>query len=200
MTEAINRPVLVLNRHWGAVHICTVRRALSLVYQELARFVTEDYETYDFESWRELSQYGQAHTDMIRTPSYQIRVPQVIVLGRYQHTPPRTVRFNRRNIYIRDGNRCQYCGCNPSRDDMTIDHVIPRSRGGKSTWENVLLACTKCNTKKGDRLIHECNMIPLSQPKKPTWMATLRILPNPEDRSVWERFVDKAYWETNLQE
>ncbi|MBI3736097.1 HNH endonuclease, partial [Candidatus Sumerlaeota bacterium] len=176
MTMKINRPVLVLNRHLLAVHICTVKRAISLVYQELAHIVTEDYQTHSFESWRELSQYAEAHAEMIRTPQFQIRVPQVIVLGRYQNSPPRTVRFNRRNIYMRDHYQCQYCGCHPDRDDMTIDHIIPRSRGGKSTWENVTLACTNCNTRKGDRLPAECGMHPLTQPKRPSWMATLRVI------------------------
>ncbi len=200
MIATLNRPVLVLNKHWLAVHICTVRRALSLVYQGLARIVTEDYETYDFESWRELSEYGKNHGLMISTPNFQLRVPQVVVLGRYQSAPPRTVRFNRRNIYMRDGYRCQYCGIKPAHDDMTVDHVIPRSRGGKSVWENVVLACTSCNTKKGNQFPGECEMHPLAKPVRPSWMATLRIIPNGDDRTVWERFVDSAYWETNLRE
>jgi len=204
MSDHINRPVLVLNRHWLAVHVCTVRRALSLLYQELAHVVTEDYQTHTFESWRELSKYGERHglksDDYIKTPQFRLRVPRVIVLGRYQSSPPRTVRFNRRNIYLRDGYRCQYCGCRPAHDDLTIDHVMPRSRGGRSTWENVVLACTKCNTKKGDKLPAECGMHLMSHPKRPPWLATLRIVPSPDDRSIWEHFVDSAYWETNLKE
>ncbi len=200
MQAAVQRPVLVLNRHWLAVHVCTVKRAISLVYQEMAQIVNENYQTYDFDSWRELSKFGEDHAEMIRTPQFQIRAPKVIVLGRYQNSPPRTVRFNRRNIYMRDRHMCQYCGTHPNRDDLTIDHIIPRSRGGRSTWENVVLACTRCNTKKGNRLPNECGMHPMTTPKRPSWMSTLRIIPGGEDRTVWERFVDSAYWETNLKE
>lgn len=200
MSLAIERPVLVLNRHWLAVHVCTVRRAVSLVYQSLARIVTEDYQTYDFESWRELSAAAREQELLIRTPNYQLCVPKVIVLGRYNNSPPRKVRFNRRNIFLRDDYQCQYCGAHPKRDDLTIDHVIPRSRGGRSTWENVVLACTKCNTKKGDRLLNECGMTPLNKPKRPSWLSTLKIIPGPNERDTWERFVDSAYWETSLRD
>jgi len=200
MTEIINRPVLVLNRHWLAVHVCTAKRAIALVYQQLAQVVTEDYHTYDFESWRELSRYGEEHELMIRTPGFRLRVPRVIVLCHYQRTPPRTVRFNRRNIFLRDAHMCQYCGCRPSNDDLTIDHILPRSRGGKSSWENVVVACVRCNTKKGNHLPNECGMHPLTQPRKPSWLAALRLAPAHDDRSVWERFVDSAYWEVDLNE
>jgi 5-methylcytosine-specific restriction endonuclease McrA len=196
----LNQQVLVLNKHWVAVHICTVRRALTLLFQELARVVTEDMQTYDFESWRELSEYADSHYPRIHTPNFEMLLPRVIVLSRYQKCPPRNVKFNRRNIFIRDRHTCQYCGVKPPEDDLTIDHIIPRSRGGRTVWENVVLACTACNTQKGSRLPVECGMHPLRPPKKPSWVAVLNVHLDDDNRSLWQKFVDTAYWETNLHE
>lgn len=194
----LSRQVLVLNRYWTAVHICTVRRALTLVYQELARIVDENYQTYDFESWRELSAFTRDET-MIRTPQFELLLPRVIVLQRYYRQPPQRVKFNRRNIFLRDRHTCQYCGKRPKDDDMTIDHILPRSRGGMTTWTNVVLACTQCNVRKGNRLPSECGMQLLREPTRPNWMA-LQFKPEDDNRDIWEKFIDLAYWETNLHE
>ena len=197
----LDRQVLVLNKHWIAVHICSVRRALSLVFQELARVVTEDFQAHDFNSWRELSLYARQAHPLIHTPNFNLLVPQVIVLLRYQRVPPRTVKFNRRNIFLRDRHQCQYCGCKPPENELTIDHVIPRSRGGKSAWENVALACVACNTRKGSHLLSECGLHLIRPPKKPYWLATLRHVQLDDDnRTLWQRFVDTAYWDLNLHE
>ncbi|HOE97445.1 MAG TPA: HNH endonuclease, partial [Candidatus Sumerlaeota bacterium] len=196
-----NHQVLVLNRYWVAVHVCTVRRALTLVFQELARIVSEDFQTYDFESWRELSQFGRDAHPVIHTPNFSLLVPHVIVLSRYHRVPPRTVKFNRRNIFLRDQYCCQYCGRRPHESELSIDHVVPRSRGGTSRWENVVLACVACNTKKGNRLLAECGMQLIRPPRKPAWLSTLQQVHLTDDnRSLWEKFVDIAYWETNLRE
>jgi 5-methylcytosine-specific restriction endonuclease McrA len=197
----LNRQVLVLNRHWVAVHVCTVRRALTLLFQELARVVTADFETYDFQSWRELSAFADGTHPIIHTPNFQMLLPRVIVLSRYQSWPPRLIKFNRGNIFIRDHHTCQYCGRTPREDDLTIDHMIPKSRGGHTVWENVVLACTTCNTKKGNRLPSECGMQPIRAPKKPSWLSTIYSIHLDEDnRSLWQKFVDTAYWETRLHE
>lgn len=197
----LNRQVLVLNKHWTAVHVCSVKRALTLVFQEVAKIVSEDFQTYDFESWRDLSEFANQKVPLLHTPHFQLMLPQVIVLQGYTRMPPRTVKFNRRNIFLRDHYTCQYCGCQPRESELTIDHILPRSRGGKTTWENVVLACGRCNTRKGSHLPAECNMHPMRPPRKPTWLQALARLDHAEDnRSVWQKFVDTAYWETKLLE
>ena len=197
----LNRQVLVLNRYWVAVHVCTARRALSLVFQEMARVVTDDFETHDFNSWRELSEYSDSAHPLIHTPNFPLMLPRVIVLSRYHRVPPRNVKFNRRNIFIRDRNQCQYCGRRPREDDLTIDHVVPRSRGGATVWENVVLACTTCNARKGSRLGSECGMAPRRPPKKPPWTITLQQMRLPDDHlTLWQKFLDSAYWELKLDE
>lgn len=183
------------------MHICSVRRAISLVFQELARVVAEDFHTHDFGSWREVSEFGEDANPLIHTPNFNLLAPQVIVLSRYQRVPPRTVKFNRRNIFLRDRFQCQYCGARPPEGELTIDHVIPRSRGGRSEWTNVALACVPCNTRKGSRLLQDCGMRLQRPLKKPNWLATLRRVHLDEDnRSLWQKFVDTAYWDLNLRE
>jgi 5-methylcytosine-specific restriction endonuclease McrA len=197
----INRQVLVLNRHWVAVHVCTVRRALTLLFQEMARVVDEELQAHDFGSWRELSEFAQSGSLLIRAPAFQLLVPKVIVLTHYHRCPPRTVRFNRRNIFLRDRHTCQYCGRHGSQAELTIDHLVPRSRGGRTAWDNVVLACTACNTRKGSRLPDECGMHPVHHPRSPSWLGALQSVSVEEDnRSLWQRFIDTAYWEANLRE
>lgn len=198
--SVLNYGVLVLNRNWTAVHVCTVRRALSLVVEDLAKIVTEDYQSFDFDSWRDLSAASPPGQPMIHTPHYAIRAPEVIVLSRYNRIPPRRVRFNRRNIFLRDNFTCQYCGTRPPRDELTIDHILPRSRGGLSSWENVVLACARCNSRKSNRLPNEVGMRLLRRPKKPHWLSCANFMPGDSGRTLWQQFVDTAYWNTSLFE
>ncbi|MCD6385517.1 HNH endonuclease [Candidatus Sumerlaeota bacterium] len=198
MNALLTDSVLVLNRNWLAVRICTVRRALVLLYREMAQVVTPEYETYDFQTWCELSRYADSR--VLHTPRFQIKVPDVIKLIGYTRTPPLDVKFNRRNIFLRDNFTCQYCGRKAQRDELTIDHVIPRSRGGKSTWENVVIACIECNAKKGDSLPQEKGLQLRRKPKKPHWLITCRRFFTPEKKSVWQKFIDHAYWNVILDE
>jgi len=199
---SLNQGVLVLNRHWTAIHVCSVRRALGLVVEDLAKIVGEDYQTYDFDSWAALSAHVERRgNEFIHTPRLKVLLPEVILLVGYQRMQPRTIKFNRKNIYIRNHYTCQYCGAKPPREELTIDHIVPRSRGGRSTWENVALACQKCNARKGSRLIGEIpNMALRKTPKRPNWLATLSSSLRSTDRPVWQKFVDAAYWNVPLDE
>jgi 5-methylcytosine-specific restriction endonuclease McrA len=196
----LNRSVLVLNRNWTAVNICDVRRALVLLYQNMARVVTDEFEALDFESWRDLSRFAREEEELIHTPNFPLLIPQVIKLVLYRGFPPLHVKFSRRNIYLRDRNQCQYCGAKPPREEMTIDHVIPRSRGGKTTWENVVLACSTCNARKGSRLLHQCGMKLIRRPRKPHWLMSAHVEFNYRNRPLWQRFIDEAYWNVALEE
>lgn len=198
MTSLLNQSVLVLNRHWLAIHFCNVRRALCLLYSDLARVVDEAHQTHDFQSWRELSQAASS-PEKIHSPGFSILVPQVIMLTRYSRRPPQQVKFSRRNIYLRDSHQCQYCGATPPRDELTIDHVTPRSRGGRTTWDNVVLACISCNTRKSNRLPDECGMRPRRPPARPHWPLLGQRLHGGPPRSLWQKFVDTAYWNSILE-
>jgi 5-methylcytosine-specific restriction endonuclease McrA len=195
----LNQSVLVLNRHWLAIHFCTVRRAIGLLYTGLARVVDDSFQTHSFEEWRELSAV-RTDPEMIHAASFSLLVPHVIVLHSYARRPPQEVKFSRRNIFLRDHHRCQYCGRTPPREELTIDHVVPLSRGGRTTWDNVVLACVRCNSKKGSRLPEESGMRPRQLPKRPRWPVMLQRSSGQKPRSLWQRFVDDAYWNTLLRE
>jgi 5-methylcytosine-specific restriction endonuclease McrA len=197
----LSQGVLVLNRHWTAVHVCSVRRALSLVVQDYARIVDENYQVYDFASWQEFSQHVSVKENVfIHTPSFRLLIPEVVLLTGFHRMPPRTVKFNRRNIYLRDHHTCQYCGVKPPKDELTIDHITPRCKGGRSTWENVVLACQKCNSRKGSKAPEDTGLRLRKTPKRPHWLSTLRVSLRGPERPIWQRFVDAAYWNVILEE
>jgi len=199
--------VLVLNRSFVAVHVTNVRRAITLLFRELAEVVhVEDghYGAYSFDSWRELSEMEAAlgeglEHDWIRGVGYQLRAPRVIRLMECDRGPRQGLRFNRRNVFARDGNRCQYCGRNYPTSELSLDHVMPRSRGGDTSWENIVCACVACNVRKGGRTPQEARMQLIRQPVKPKRSPLLALkLGNPKYAS-WKSFVDRAYWTVDLQ-
>ncbi len=152
----INSSVLVLNRHYQPVHVTSVKRAFTLLYMGAARVIEPDFSTFDFDSWADLGH--AAEHDVIHTIGRAIRIPRVILLQVYDRLPRNKVRFSRLNIYARDDNTCQYCAKKLARALLNLDHVIPRARGGRTTWENVVCSCVPCNLKKGAKLPAEAGM------------------------------------------
>lgn len=145
--------VLVLNQDFQAITVCSVQRAFVLVYMEKAELVS-DIKDRALVSMAERFQF-----------------PSIIRLYSYINLPYRRVALSRHNVYKRDGYRCGYCG---SRDMLTLDHVFPKSRGGKDSWQNLVTACQKCNTYKGNRTPEEAEM-PLGQPPfRPSHIMYLR--------------------------
>ena len=175
-----------------------IRRAFRLFCSGRAHAVADDFVRYEFADWCDLPMRPDER--MIRTPSRAIRVPQVIQLVHYDRLPNREVRFTRRNIFYRDRNRCQYCGCVFPQRELNLDHVVPLSRGGGSTWENVVCACSPCNTRKGARRPKQASMKLIRRPRKPAAHPMLRanwIGPCPEE---WRTFLDQAYWNVELSD
>ncbi|HUL58363.1 MAG TPA: HNH endonuclease [Anaeromyxobacteraceae bacterium] len=190
--------VLVLNRVYQPVHITSVRRAFALLYQGVARAIDEQFQLFDFDSWAALS---AASHDSIATVSRRIRVPRVIVLLAYEHLPRTRVRFSRFNIYARDENTCQYCGRKHRRTELNLDHVVPRSRGGSTTWENVVCSCVACNLRKGGRTPEEAGMRLLKHPVRPRWTPMFRSATRRAFYREWRPFLsfaDAAYWNAEL--
>jgi 5-methylcytosine-specific restriction endonuclease McrA len=188
--------VLVLNRFFQAVQVTSVRRALTLLYKGQVRAVGADYVTYDFSNWQDIP--VQPADFYIATPRRNILVPHVVQLLRFDKVPRQEVKFSRGNIYLRDHNRCQYCGRKFLSSELSLDHIVPISRGGKSTWENVVCACLPCNVKKGNRLPHECGMMLTREPLRPRWHP-LHRLQGRHFPEVWKNFLDEAYWSVELQ-
>ncbi|MFT3916247.1 MAG: HNH endonuclease [Anaeromyxobacteraceae bacterium] len=191
--------VLVLNRVYQPVHITSVRRAFALLYQGAARAIDEAFQLFDFESWAALS--AAEHEDAIHTVDRRIRIPRVIVLIAYEHLPKTRVRFSRFNIYARDDNTCQYCGKRFRRAELNLDHVVPRSKGGSTSWENVVCSCIPCNLRKGGRTPEEASMRLLRNPTRPRWTPTFRNAARRAFYREWRPFLtlaDAAYWNAEL--
>lgn len=198
-TAALSMPVVVFNRSWLPVHLTTVKRALCLAFNDHAKIIDRDFQVYDFSSWRDLSIYVDSERRVL-TPSCVIAAPEAIMLTNYNKMPPRRVRFSRRNIYLRDNFTCQYCGKTPPHDELTIDHVTPRSKGGKSVWENVVLACYGCNLHKSNMTVEEAGMKLRSKPVKPKWSIVSGVCLNRgQINKNWQKFIDEAYWNTGLE-
>jgi len=190
--------VLVLNRVFQAVQITSARRALTLLYKGQVKAVDSEYRTYDFDNWADIP--VQADDDhYVRTPSRNILIPHVVQLLVFDRLPRQEVKFSRGNIYLRDGNRCQYCGKKFSSSELSLDHVVPISRGGKSTWENVVCACLPCNVKKGNKLLTETGLQLKRQPVRPRWHP-LHRLQGRNFPDIWKNFLDEAYWNVELKE
>jgi 5-methylcytosine-specific restriction endonuclease McrA len=173
-SSTLDCSVLVLNRFYMAVRVVDVRRAMTLLYRGCAEVITieEDaYANYDFDNWCEISllhaMEKQDGEEFLRTPHQEVQVPRIVRLVLYDKVPKSTVRFNRKNLFARDGYRCQYCGQTRPMSQLSLDHVVPRSQGGKTTWENVVCSCTGCNSRKGGRTPQEAAMRLLSHPAKP---------------------------------
>jgi 5-methylcytosine-specific restriction endonuclease McrA len=204
---ALNSNVLVLNRFFLAVHIVTAREAFRLLFRQCAEVVSleEDrYQTYDFQDWAELSQLKKEyemthpHDDWVRTVSFDIQVPRIIRLLFYDRLPDRGVKLNRRNIFARDGCRCQYCGKKFSSSELSIDHVIPRSQGGEASWDNLVCCCTRCNVRKGGRTPAQAHMTLTRRPFKPKRNPVVHLRLRSEKYRSWRQFLDNAYWSVEL--
>ena len=199
MEAVLSDKVLVLNRSWVAINVATVRRSIMLVYQGMARVVgTKDYTTYDFDSWVEASRAAK-EGKLIRSVRFTIRAPEVVLLTEFNRVFSSEVKFSRRNIFDRDHNTCQYCGQKFERSELTLDHVTPRCRGGLSEWDNIVVACLRCNTRKGNMLPTEANLKLLRKPVKPKWATRVGCKLGRVRKASWERFLDAAYWDIELK-
>lgn len=207
----LNSNTLVLNRSWLAVQVCSVKRAISLLYQGYAKAVDEDFQAYTFEDWAQVSQQmvEVENDEFIHSTSLKIRIPRVIVLLMYDRLPKREVRFSRKNIFERDNFTCQYCGTKPpnkkvaikwlEKNQLNLDHVVPRSRGGKTTWANVVASCYRCNSKKGSKTLEELGWVLKKRPVVPKWEPVLSLPAGLVPHKQWVNFMDLAYWNVELE-
>jgi len=149
----MNKRVLVLNQDFSPISICAMQRAFLLVYLNKADLVTK------------------ANGSVIRTVTRVYPMPSVIKLKNFVHVPYKGVVLTRQNIFKRDGFRCQYCG---TSRNLTLDHVVPKARGGKTSWANLVTACKNCNTRKGDYMLEEIGLTIRTRPFRPSYVMFLR--------------------------
>lgn len=170
----VNWKVLVLNSSFEPLQFCNARRAIVMVLKGRAEKVEVD---------------GY----FVRSPSISLRLPTVIRLLRYIKRPYRPgVAFSKKNVFKRDRYTCQYCGAGGG--NLTLDHVVPRSRGGATVWENVVVACQRCNAKKGDRPLHETSLSLIRQPYRPGYLLFARNHQGQPDsvQATWSKYLDYA--------
>lgn len=203
MIEKLTKPVLVLNKSWTAIGTRSVKKALNMLenrQKDGAVVIDENCMLYTWEEWSEVKPEGD--DDCIKTVSRSIKIPQIIKLTKYDRFPRHSVVFSRANIFKRDKYTCQYCATQPGSEELTIDHVIPRSKGGLTTWENCVLSCITCNSIKGDRHAHEvrCGRFPhgMILAKKPIKPKFKDLHMNVYYES-WKQWLDVSYWNVELE-
>lgn len=198
----ISGQVLVLNRLWQAVNICSVSRAFTLLYQGHATAVesaTGSYQTLSFDQWVDHSRDYDGG-DCVRTVSLKIKVPRVILLHLFDRIPRKEIKLTRQSIFERDAFTCQYCQDRPDRRNLNLDHIIPRERGGQTTWENIVCSCIPCNSKKGNRTPSEAGMQLYKKPKRPKWRPMLTVYRNRVPDESWRQFLDLDSWQVELSD
>ncbi len=197
MTDILNRAtVLVLNRHWQAINIRTPADAFCQMATNAATALdialgddgrAEAMRPVTWDEWLTLPVRAQDHA--VRTARGAIRVPTVIVAVNFARVPKKRPKLNARNIRERDGNRCQYTGRLLHPDEGSLDHVVPRSRGGADTWENLVWSAKDVNQRKADRLPHEAGLRLLAVPRAPKELPATALIRNAHRIADWELFV-----------
>ena len=203
--SCLESKVLVLNKLYTAVRVISARKAFSMLAKDVAEVVSVEngaYLNYDLRSWTELGmlqkEFEQDQHDWIRTPRITIAIPKIIRLLGYDRFPRQCVKLNRRNIYARDRNRCQYCGGHFATRELTLDHVTPRVQGGVNSWANLVCACVRCNTRKGGRTPAQAGMKLIKKPIQPRRNPTVAIRLGGSKYDSWRAFISEAYWTVEL--
>jgi 5-methylcytosine-specific restriction endonuclease McrA len=216
--SALSSKVLVLNRSYVAIRVVSARRAFCLLMRDIAEVIQveparsdgpdaaglgDQYITYDFATWAELAElqrrYEPERYEWVKTVRTEIAVPRIIRLLGYDRLPEQTVKLNRRNLFARDRNQCQYCGRAFPTSELSIDHVKPRAQGGGDSWDNLVCACIRCNARKGGRTPDQAHMSLVRKPERPRRNPVISLrLGNDKYRS-WKAFLDHAYWDVELK-
>lgn len=206
---ALESSVLVLNKFFMALHVVSAKRAFALLCKETAEVISIDdgkFSSYNFENWKDVSLYKaksglpeEDNVSWIRTVSFEIEVPKIIRLLFYDKLPQSNVKFNRRNIFARDENKCQYCGQRFPTSELSLDHIVPKTYHGKTTWTNIVCACTECNKKKGGRTPEQAGMRLKRKPVKPKHSPILSLKLRSDKYRSWKQFLDEAYWSVPLK-
>ena len=205
MEAALDQPVLVLNRLWQAVNVIGARRAFGLLARGHAHVVhqkDDDFRMFSMMDWIDFSADHPTliELEMVHTPTRTIRLPRVILLTFFDKLPSKELKLTRNNVFERDKNSCQYCAKALPREQLNLDHVIPRDYGGKTTWENIVCSCIKCNSRKANRLPHEAGMRLIRKPARPKWRPVISMVLGNQHREMWKDFLDIAYWNVELEE
>jgi 5-methylcytosine-specific restriction endonuclease McrA len=185
----VHKWTLVLNKHWTPITVTSIFGAMRLLCRESANVVdTESYERLNLLDWINRDYEGVEQSKLIKLSSGNMERPEVILLTQYGGIPYKEINWSRRNLYKRDKYKCQYCNVKYPSSGLSIDHIVPRSRGGRTSWENCVSSCVDCNAKKADRSLKESGMKLLKKPSAPKWSPILSFLP-PVYPDSWKKFI-----------
>lgn len=192
MKDILNKStVLVLNRNWQAIHVKTPAEAFCMMATGAASGLDvqgeDSLSPVKWDDWLKLPVREEDH--VVNTPRGPVRVPTVIVASNYSKVPLCHPRFGARGIWERDGGICQYTGRKLAPGEGNIDHIVPRSRGGASSWENCVLSHRSVNEKKADRLPQEAGLRLLRKPNVPRALPATALIRNPHGIRDWQRFL-----------
>ena len=196
-----NAPVLILDKTYAPVKVGKTKDAICALFSGKAQVIDQDYNLYDFYEWCEFTKQNKSNENILKrysktinSPKFSLFVPHTIYVpivcknpilrGRKKH-----FKYTRKGVFKRDNLKCQYCGKPGTKNSMTLDHVIPRSRGGGNSYENVVTCCMPCNAKKGNFLVSELGWKLLSNPKQPSWVAYIGANWPDVYRQEWEKFL-----------
>lgn len=186
--------VLVLNKSWAAINVVTLIESMKMLCRETADAMDpETYQLFDLDRWMERSHDRTkelCEDSFIKTPNYLIERPEIILLRTYHGMPFTEVNFTRRNLYKRDNYTCQYCQRQHGPSNLNIDHVVPTSRGGRTSWVNCVTSCIPCNSKKANKMLNQSGLSLLKRPKKPQWLPISGLVPRSYPDS-WDQFLKK---------
>lgn len=209
--DILESRVLVLNKSYTPIRTTTAIDAISKLFCNTVEAIMVEngaYISHDFGSWAEVSMFRRefedefksenAELDWVRSPSLHLIVPRVVRLLTYDKLPKHDVKLTRKSLYERDRHVCQYCGDKFKTEDLNIEHIMPKSRGGQNSWENLVTACIDCNRKKGNRTPDEAGMKLIRSPRKPKPRTEARIKFGPKRYKDWDHFVSDIYWETEI--
>ena len=186
----LDEPTLVLNRSWIPVHVTPVRRAITMVFRGVAHAIDPaSLQVHDFHGW--IRRDGRLPARAIRSAGGRIAAPEVVQLHSYDKVPVFEAPFSRASLFRRDDFQCQYCGCRPGASRLTIDHVIPRARGGRTSWENCVVACAACNAHKGDRDLARIALRLRRRPAAPRWSPHLNLRTS-QWLDSWTQFLPRS--------
>ena len=198
--DLLNNPTLVLNKLWVPVCVENVKESLTKAFSGVANFIDEEtYQIYNWENWVDTFSLSRGEDissskyKFIATVSMLIRIPEIILLKKYSKIPRIEVKLTRRNLLIRDNFRCVYTGEKVTSKTATIDHVIPKSKGGKTVWNNVVICSFDANIKKADKLPEEVGFRLKKKPERPIWNP-LYAFANSQRPKSWDKFIDTDKW------
>jgi 5-methylcytosine-specific restriction endonuclease McrA len=199
--SALVRKVLVLNKTWTPIAVVTVRRAICLLFSvyddDKPKAViidpTSAFQTFTWSDWSKIKPKNDE--EVLRGTEVIFRIPEVILLNRYNKLPQTRTNFSRLGLFRRDNYTCIYCGKRPGSSSLTVDHLTPRRLGGQTEWTNVACCCLSCNIKKGGRTPEMAGMKLLWKPTKPKFS----LVHGDVKIDSWSAFISEAYWNCELE-